>query len=120
MYTRRTARGDDLFRLDRHSNGLAAPEAQRCNAALQAAVLESVDQCGENARPACAQWMTESDGPAIDVYALPIPTLVGEQVAVRQDLRGEGLIELDQVHVCQFPVYLLQQLGDGTCRGSKQ
>ena len=64
--------------------------------------------------------MTERDRAAVDVDLRPVPALVGEGVTVRKDLRGEGLVELDQIHVHEFPSNLFQQDGDGYAQAADE
>src|SRR5689334_17004080 len=58
----------------------------------------------------CAQWVTECDGAAVDIYPIHregIDFVGGEY------LRGERFVELDQVYVVQMDSRLFQQFRDG-------
>ena len=51
---------------------------------------------------------------------LPVPAVVGESVTVSQYLRGEGFVQLDQIHIVERPTDFLQKFRHGLSGGGKK
>src|SRR6476661_6940680 len=76
--------------LDGESNAVAAAETERGNAALQSAVLESVEQRREHASAAGTDGVTERHGATVDVH----PCLVESELLDNGDsLHRERLVQ---------------------------
>src|SRR5258708_2157939 len=71
-----------------------------------------VHQGDDNAAARRTHGVAQGDGAAVDVDTLPVPGLVLERLAHRQHLRGEGLVDLHQVHIGQLEIGAAQCLGD--------
>src|SRR6266542_4304369 len=89
---------------------LAAAEAGGANAAPGAPALQLVEQGGHEARAATAEGVAKGDGAAVDVDPLGVPL---KQLAVGHHLRGERLVDLQQIVVVERSTGLLEQLPDG-------
>src|SRR5260370_39105439 len=55
-----------------------------------------MDQRGHDAGPGHAEWMAKRDRPAVRVEAIHVPAQLARD---RQHLRGEGLVELEDIDV---------------------
>ena len=88
------ASGADLDPLDRHRHGPAAAEAQRREPVAALAPRQLVEQRRDDPRAAGPDRVPERDRAAVDVDAVPVEP---ELAAVGQRLRGERLVDLDQV-----------------------
>src|SRR3712207_2536991 len=78
--------------LEAHRDGAAATVAEGGHAALQAALLQGVEQGHDQARAGRADRVAERDRAAVDVELVPVPA---EHLPVRQDLGGERLVDLE-------------------------
>src|SRR4051794_36838499 len=92
---------------DRERHRVAAAEAERCEATLEIAILQSVQQRGEHARATRADGMTERDRAAVHVDAIPIPLQTG---AVGERLRRERFVRFDQIVVADRRALFLHQV----------
>src|SRR6266704_351529 len=86
----------NLVALDGEGDGVATAEAEGCDAALQVAALQFVEQGDEDARPTRADGMAEGDGAAVHVDLFRI-----EFELARDGNRGDGkgFIEFDEVDI---------------------
>src|SRR5690606_18839682 len=82
--------------LDRKRDGVATAEAERRDTALRVALLQRVQQCDQDARARRADRVTERDGAAVHVDAVPVPA---QLATIGQSLHRERLVRLDQVVV---------------------
>src|SRR6188508_3059172 len=106
----RTARASVVISLpsgDGERHRVAAAKAERREAGGEIPILQSVQQCGQDARAARADRVPERDGTAVHVDAVPVPL---EHRAVGQRLRGERLVRLDQVVVADARAFLLHEV----------
>ena len=83
------------------------------------AMFQGMQKGGQDTRTTGAQRMSQGDRPAIHIHFIPVPTLVGEGIAICKDLCCERLVELDQVNILQGPIDFFQQLWNGI-RGSSK
>src|SRR5262249_10613052 len=85
---------------DGEGNPHSAPYAKRGEAAPRVALLHFVEKGDQHARAGGADRMTERDGAAVHVHLLRVPT----HLAVDRDrLRGEGLVDLEEIEVLRLP-----------------
>src|SRR6516165_6550308 len=94
-----------LDALDDHRHGIAAAETKRCQAALQTALLKSVEQSGQHARPRSPDGVPERDRAAIHVDAFFVKS---EPLFTGEHLRGKGLIQLEKIDILERELGLLQ------------
>src|SRR5574338_1717177 len=92
--------------LDGHGHRSPAAQAEGGEAPATTAPPQLVQQRGQDARPGGADGVAEGDGTAVDVDAIPVEA---ELVAIGQDLRREGLVDLDQVEIVDAATHLLDQ-----------
>src|SRR5437764_3859584 len=81
---------------DDHGHALAAADAHALEPIAGAGVLETVEERGHDPRASHAERVTEGDRAAVRVELLPRDA---ELSGRRHHLRGERLIDLDQVDV---------------------
>src|SRR5689334_11360344 len=82
--------------LDDRRQPLTDPDAEGGHAVAGSAPAHLVRKRGQQARPRAAQRVAERDRAAVDVQ----PLLVDAELAgAGDDLRGEGLVQLDEVDV---------------------
>src|SRR3954470_17524983 len=100
--------------LDGDRYGFSATDAKRCNTALFAIRLKSVDQGGEDASAGGADGVAEGTGAAIDVY-----TGMVDIDFLHRDHgdRGESLVDFVEVGVMRAPAEFRQDLFDGSNGG---
>src|SRR4051812_35162074 len=82
--------------LDHHGHALAAADAHRLEAERLVVVLQRVDERRRDARARHAERMTDGDRTAVDVE-LVTERVDADAACGRDDLRGERLVDLDQV-----------------------
>src|SRR5699024_3795790 len=82
--------------LDDEGHTLSAADAQGGQAELAIALAKAIDQGGGHAGTGGAPGVAERDRPAMDVERVVVDA---EVLGRRDDLRGEGFVQLDQVHV---------------------
>src|SRR4051794_38444383 len=93
--------------LDDHGHALATAAAHRLQAELLVVELEAVDQRAGDAGAGHAEGVAHGDGAAVHVQLV----LVDAEVAGgRDDLRGERLVDLEQVDVADAETGPLQRL----------
>src|SRR5688500_5519573 len=80
--------------LERGRDGAATAEAQRRQAIAALAPVEFVEECRHDAGPARPDRVAQGDRAAVHVDLVPVET---ELPAVGEDLRGEGLVDLDEI-----------------------
>jgi hypothetical protein len=98
--------------IHRQRGGLAAADAQRRHAALEAALLQRAQQRDDDARAAGADRVAQRAGAAVHVDDLVRQLELGHR---RHGDGGEGLVDLPQVDALGVqPAF--QHLGDGTGR----
>src|SRR3569833_1769483 len=98
-----------------YGHSLATTNAKRCNTALFAIRLQSVDQSGENTSAGGADGVAEGAGAAVDVY----PGMVDIDVLHRDHGdRGESLVDFIEVGVMRAPAEFRQDLFDGANGGN--
>src|SRR4029077_13649706 len=85
-----------VFVADHHRDALAAADAGGSQPVPSTAPAQLQRERQEQPRPRGAQRMSEGDGPAVDVGALPVEA---QLLLHRQVLPGEVLVDLDEVHV---------------------
>src|SRR6185436_1181245 len=95
--------------LERGRDRSAAAEAQGREAVVALAPAQLVQQGRDDSRSRGADGMAERDGPAVDVDLVPVEA---ELAPVGDGLRGECLVDLDEVEVADGHVELLEQLAD--------
>src|SRR3569833_1393388 len=99
------------IQLHGYGHSLATTNAKRCNTALFAIRLQSVDQSGENTSAGGADGVAEGAGAAVDVY----PGMVDIDVLHRDHGdRGESLVDFIEVGVMRAPAEFRQDLFDGS------
>ncbi len=100
------------------SNNPAAPmrraDAHRDHAQLAAATAELVQQRGRQLRARAAERMAEGDCAAIDVQLVVCDAELAPAI---DGLRGERLVDLEQVDVRDAEPALRQQFADRGARG---
>ena len=101
------ARQRRLDALEGGCDGAAAAEAQRGETVAALAATELVQQRRHDPGAARADRMAERDRAAVDVDLRPVEA---ELAAVGERLRGERLVDLDQVEVLDPQLELLEQL----------
>lgn len=72
-----------------------------------------MNEGGQKTRTCGSQGMAQGNGASVNVNLVPIPSDVGQLLAVGQDLGGESLVQLDKVDVGQGPARFLEQQGNG-------
>src|SRR5215218_10210469 len=105
-----------IERSDRFEDGgqtLADTDAEGRDPILAAAALQLADQGAGEAGAGAAERVAEGDRAAVDVEAL---LLDPELASAGEDLRGEGLAQLDQVELVDRQAGVLQRAGDGLDR----
>src|SRR5579863_9346121 len=98
----------------RHRRRLSTTYAERRDAALAAGSLEGVDERHQDARTARADGVAEGAGAAVHVHLGALQLELGHG---GHGHHGEGLVDLEQVHVLHAPARLLEELTDGPHRG---
>ena len=81
-----------------HRDALAAADTGGAESVAPASPAEGMQQVQGDAGAARAQRVAQGHGPAVEVGALAVET---ELTLDGEVLRGEGLVDLDQVHVAQ-------------------
>src|SRR5918993_5277862 len=95
--------------LDQERDAEDAADAERREAAPCAAPLHLVEQRRRDAHPRAADGVAEREGAAVDVEARGVEP----QLAVaRDDLRGEGFVQLDEVDLVEPQLLSFEQAGD--------
>src|SRR5688572_9361439 len=88
----------------------AAADAHRDHAVAAAAPFQLAQDGRRQLRPRAAQRVAERDGAAVDVDAFGVEP---ERLDDGEALRGERLVELDDVDVLKLEAGHLQDLRDG-------
>lgn len=83
--------------LEHYREALSDADAQRGHCDTAALPPQFMSGVADDAPTGRAEGVADGDGPAVDVHALRVE--VGPSGQARERLRGEGLIELDQVGV---------------------
>ncbi len=91
-----------------HGDGVAAAQAQRRHAAFAAALAQRVDAGSPGCALPSADGMAQRHRAAVDVETLG--GYISSSRITRHALRGEGLVELDQVVVGDARLGLLEQV----------
>src|SRR3954447_19326427 len=86
--------------LDGQCNAHATPDAQRGDALLGVAALHFVQQRHQDAAARRTNGVTDRDRAAIDVDLAGVPAHL---VVDGAGLRGEGLVDLEQIEVLRLP-----------------
>src|SRR5438094_7693925 len=94
------------YQFEGHSHGSTATVTQSGDASRLAALLERVEQSHHQAGTGGAERMPEGDGAAVDIHPVPVPL---QRLAVGDNLRGESLIDLQQIPICEAGAGLLAQ-----------
>src|SRR6476469_3573143 len=99
------SQGYGLDELDSHRGRFAAADAQACDAALAAGLLQRVDQGDEDACSACTDRMAERGRAAVDV-----DLLVRDAEVLHREHRdaGEGFVHFPQIDVSDLPAGLFE------------
>ena len=106
-----------LDALEGHRDRAAAAEAERREAVAAAAPLELVEERRDDAGAACADGVSERDRAAVHVDLVPVEV---QLAAVRQRLRGEGLVDLDEVERLDRQLDPVQQPSNAYDRRQEQ
>src|SRR5436309_14800261 len=77
----------------------AAAHAHRHHTVPRLASLHLAEQCGRELRAGAAQRMPQRDCAAVHVYAFQVKP---RHLNYRKGLRGEGLIEFDQINLLEL------------------
>src|SRR5690606_16666394 len=104
-------RGTASGALEDGGDALPPADAHRLEPVAAAAALELVEQGGHDAHTGGAHRVPEGDARAVDVelvLVVPVPALQH-----RQHLAGEGLVQLDEVHVPERQAGALEELLHG-------
>merc|ERR1719264_2297173 len=104
-----------LLALDDAGGAHARSDAHGDHAELPPGALQLRQQCGDLPRAGAAEGVAQGDGTALRVHLLhrDLEVLDGHG-----RLRGEGLVDLEDVHVLGGEVCLLERRGDGKGRAS--
>src|SRR5680860_368640 len=95
---------------DDSGHGRTAPTTDGGDSEFATRALEGIVQRRDDAGPGAAGGMSKRDRSAMDVELVAIPV---EHPFVRQDLGGESLVDLDEVHVRERHARASQGFGDG-------
>src|SRR5215472_13145873 len=96
---------DYVFEGERHAH--APAHAKRRNASLGFALQHLVEKRDRDARARATNGMTEREGAAVDVH---LATVEMKLTVAGEDLRGEGLVQFDEIEVGQFETVFLLHL----------
>src|SRR5215471_11012825 len=110
--TRSASGGVASLGLDGDRNRLAASQAERGDPSPPPAIVEGMDEGGEQTCAGRSQGVTKRNRPAVKVDLSPVPSDVRQRRAVRERLRGKRFVQLDQVHILERPPNLAEQIGN--------
>ena len=95
----------------------AAADAHRDEAKAGLAAGHLVEERGRELRAAAAERMAKRDRAAVDVQPIGIDVQLAE---AREHLRGEGLVDLDEVEAGERQAEAIQQFTDGGHRAGPE
>jgi len=115
LRARRGPSGSDP--LERHRDRPAATEAERGEPVTALAALQFVEEGGNDPGPGGPDRVAEGDRSPVDVHLRPVEA---ELTAIGKRLRGERLVDLDEVERLDREVDPLEQPADTDHRGEEQ
>src|SRR5918912_3332949 len=99
-----------LHSFDQKRDAHAAADAEGGEAVARASLVHLVEEGGGDAHTRAADGVAERDGAAVNVEARGVEPKLA---VAGDDLRGEGLVKLDEVNLVEREVLSFQQAAHG-------